>query len=161
MRARSALRKKNPIMRSSNTLSINVLTIALNSGFAAELFKKTLAIEDGSAFGSFGRNAYSENDYIIPSWRRAASDILLGSHGGSHTRSSFTSVTPDTALTLFSISAGNDCTAGQCGDVSVILIDTTPSALNLHLIHQSQLVDVNGDLGVIAGTQVPLRPALP
>src|SRR5439155_27006792 len=69
-----------------------------------------------------------EDAYIIPSWSRAASDILLGSQGGSHTRSSFTSVTPETALTLFSISAGKDCTAGQCGDVSVILIDTTPAS---------------------------------
>ena len=46
--------------------------------------------------------------HIMPSWSRAASDILLGSQGGSQTRSIFTSETPGMAFTYPSISAGID-----------------------------------------------------
>ena len=80
------------------------------------------------------------------------SDILLGFHGGSHTRSSFTSVTPATVRTLLSISAGNDCTAGQCGEVSVIWSHGA-FVINLDLVYQSQLVDIDGDFRIVAGAK--------
>src|SRR5678815_3022513 len=71
------------------------------------------------------------NLYIMPSCRRAASDILLGSQGGSHTRSTLTSVTPDIALIFSSTSAGKACAAGQLGDVSVIWTVTVQSGSTL------------------------------
>lgn len=58
--------------------------------------------------------------YIIPSASRAASDIMLGSHGGSQTNSSFVDRTPGTPRTLDSTSDGNVPAAGQAGVVSVI-----------------------------------------
>src|SRR5581483_3053214 len=75
---------------------------------AAELFEQTWA------------HRGNRPAHIMPSCRRAASDILLGSQGGSQTRSILTPATPSTALILVSISAGSDCTAGQWGEVSVI-----------------------------------------
>jgi hypothetical protein len=80
--------------------------------FAAQLFKETqgvrlqlvlnLTVQTGSA------SCYCSRSYAIPNCSLAASDILLGSHGGSQTKSIFTSVTPGTARTLFSTSAGSD-----------------------------------------------------
>ena len=80
--------------------------------FAAQLFKEarrvnlrrvlnvTIQVDSTSCFRS--------RSYAIPNCSLAASDILLGSHGGSQTRSIFTPVTPGTERTLFSTSAGSD-----------------------------------------------------
>jgi hypothetical protein len=88
--------------------------------FPAQSFKETLACRGIHA-------PFTSADYIIPICSRAASDILLGSQGGSQTKSIVTAVTPGISFTLASISAGIDWAAGQWGEVSVILIETTPA----------------------------------
>ena len=58
--------------------------------------------------------------YSIPSWSFAASDIRSIDQGGSHTTSTWASVTPSIPATLVLTSPGRICAAGQFGAVSVI-----------------------------------------
>src|SRR4029450_8662764 len=58
----------------------------------------------------------------------ASSDILLGSHGGSHTTATLVSFTPGTLDTAFSTMIGKSCAAGQFGDVSDMSIFTSRSS---------------------------------
>jgi hypothetical protein len=88
--------------------------------FPAQSFKETLACRETHA-------PFTTVGYIIPICNRAASDILLGSQGGSQTRSIVTAVTPGISFTFASTSAGMDWAAGQWGEVNVILIETTPA----------------------------------
>jgi hypothetical protein len=74
--------------------------------FPAQSFKETLACRGTHA-------PITTVSYIIPICNRAASDILLGSQGGSHTKSIVTAVTPGISFTFNSTSAGIDWAAGQ------------------------------------------------
>src|SRR4029079_11501657 len=62
----------------------------------------------------------------IPSWRRAASDIMDGFQDGSHTSSTSAEVTPGTFSTLVFTSPGREPATGQPGEVRVILTWTWP-----------------------------------
>src|SRR5437764_1485771 len=62
----------------------------------------------------------------IPSWRRAASDIMEGFQAGSHTRSISADATPGTASTRALTSPGREPATGQPGEVRVILTWTLP-----------------------------------
>src|SRR3989337_2929014 len=64
--------------------------------------------------------------HIMLSSSRAASDIRLGSHGGSQVISTLAPATPGMTRTLFSTSTGSDPATGQWGEVRVIWIPTSP-----------------------------------
>ena len=79
----------------------------------------------------------------IPSCSFAASDIRSRSQGGSHTTSTFTSVTPGTAATARFTCSGRNCAAGHAGAVSVMRMPTAADCIDDDVVDQPQLVDVD------------------
>ncbi len=60
-------------------------------------------------------------------------------------------MTPSTALTFSSTCAGSHCAAGQAGAVSVMRTPTDGVAIDDDLVDQTEIVDVDRDLGVEDG----------
>ena len=76
--------------------------------------------------------------YHSPSCSFAASDIRSFVQPGSHTTSTFASVTPGNASTFVPTSTGSDCAAGQPGAVSVIVTPRDAGRVDEHVVDQAR-----------------------
>lgn len=97
--------------KTNHPVGVNTVDERIDDGsqfrFAAQLLEEA-RLRSGLHFTIDRFPAVRGNIYAIPSCSLAASDIRLGSQGGSQTRSIFTPVTPRRARILRSTSAGSD-----------------------------------------------------
>ncbi len=89
----------------------------------------------------------------MPSCSFAASDMRSFVQGGSHTTSTFASVTPSTLRALSRTSTGSDCAAGTCRRGQRHLHADLAVGIDEHVVDQAHLEDVHRDLGVVDGLQ--------
>ena len=76
-----------------------------------------------------------------------------GSHGGSHTVSTWQALTPGMAMIASCTMTGSSCALGQPGAVSVISTFTCAVIVDLDRVDQAELVDVHRDFRVIDGAR--------